>query len=312
MINDRQTRVLVAVDGSNQSLEALRYVSRVFPSKQIKVVLFHTLSKIPEFFYDLGKERQYGQLIEDIPEWQRLLKDSVDDFMNEALRILIESDIPDDAIAIEIHERKEGIARDIILESHHGYGAVVVGRSGLSDFENFVLGSVANKLFEMLTHVSICLVGGKPDPGKILLAVDESQGAMRAVDYAGTVLTNSVSEMTLCHVVRGLYPSEKKHERVLDLDLERKWLEEAKNETVFDKAKIRLVKAGFDPERVTTNLITGVSSRSVAILREARQGEYGTIVVGRRGRTKVAEFSMGRVCRKVVQLAKNKAVWVVN
>jgi len=312
MINDRQTKVLLAVDGSNQSLEAVRYVSRVFPPNQIKVVLFHALSKIPEFFYDLGKERQYSQLIEDIPEWQRLLKESMDDLMNEALRILIESGIPDDAIAIKINERKEGIARDIILESHHEYSCVVAGRSGLSDFEDFVLGSVANKLFEMLTHVSICFVGGKSDPRKILLAVDESQGAMRAVDYAGTILKSSVSEMTLCHVVRGLYPSGKKYEGVLDLDLERKWLEEAKNETVFDKARIRLVKAGLDPEDVTTKLITGVNSRSVEILQEARHGGYGTIVVGRKGRTNVDEFSMGRVCRKVVQMAKNKTVWVIN
>ena len=59
---------------------------------------------------------------------------------------------------------------------------------------------------------------------KVLLAVDESQGAMRAVDYAGTMLKSSASEMTLCHVVRGLYPSEKESEKVLDLELERKWL----------------------------------------------------------------------------------------
>ena len=190
--------------------------------------------------------------------------------------------------------------------------AVVVGRRGLNKFDGFVLGSVASKLFEMLTHVPICCVGNKPDLTKILLAVDESQGAMRAVDYTARVLKSSVSKIALCHVVRGLYPSEKKHESGLDFDLERKWLEEAKNETVFEKAMVRLVKGGIDSESVTTKLITGVSSRSVAILHEARRGRYGTIVIGRRGLSKVKEFSMGRVCRKVVELAKNKAVWVVS
>jgi nucleotide-binding universal stress UspA family protein len=309
MMDDRQRKVLLPVDGSNQSLEAVRYVSRVFPPRQTAVVLFHSFGKIPDFLCDLGRE---GQTMQEYPKWENALHESIHDFMSQARQILVDSGIPDDVIDIHIHERKKGIARDIILESHRGYVAVVVGRRGLNEFDGFVLGSVASKLFEMLTHVPICFVGNRPDPAKVLLAVDESQGAMRAVDYTATVLKSSVSEVTLSHVVRGLYPSEKKGESVLDFDLERKWLEEAKNETVFDKAMVRLMKAGLDSESVTINLITGVSSRSVAILHEARKGRYETIVIGRRGLSKVEEFSMGRVCRKVVELAKNKAVWVVS
>jgi nucleotide-binding universal stress UspA family protein len=309
MMNDTQRKVLLAVDGSDQSLEAVRYVSRIFPPRQTTVVLFHSFGKIPEFLWDLGTE---GQRRQEYPKWETELLDSIHDFMSYARQILVDSGIPDDAIDIHIRERKVGIARDIILESHKGYVAVVVGRRGLNEFNGFVLGSVASKLFEMLTHVPICFVGNRPDSAKILLAVDESQGAMRAVDYTATMLKSSASEITLSHVVRGLYPSEKKSGSVLDFDLERKWLEEAKNETVFDKAMVRLVKAGLESKNVTTKLITGVNSRSVAILHEARKGRYGTIVIGRRGLSKVEEFSMGRVCRKVVELAKNKAVWVVS
>ena len=309
MMDDAQRKVLLAVDGSDQSLEAVRYVSRVFPPRQTTVVLFHSFGKIPEVFFDLGKE---GQGRQEYPKWETELRESIHKFMSYARQILVDSGIPDDAIDIRIREREKGIARDIILESHKGYIAVVVGRRGLNEFNGFVLGSVASKLFEMLTHVPVCFVGNRPDPAKVLLAVDESKGAMRAVDYTATMLESSVSEITLSHVVRGLYPSEKKSGSVLDFTLERKWLEEAKNETVFDKAMVRLMKAGFDSERVKTKLITGVNSRSVAILHEARKGRYGTIVIGRRGLSKVEEFSMGRVCRKVVELAKNKAVWVVN
>ena len=309
MVNDGRRKVLLAVDGSSQSLEAVRYMSRVFPPRQTTVVLFHSFGEIPEFLCDFGRE---GQPVQEYPEWEHTLRESIYDFMSQARQILIDSNIPDDAIDIHIHKREKGIARDVILESHKGYVAVVVGRRGLNEFDGFVLGSVASKLLEILAHVPICLVGNKPDPAKILLAVDESQGAMHAVDYTASVLKSSVSEISLCHVVRGLYPSGKEHERILDFDLERKWLEEAIKEKVFDKAIARLVKAGLDSKCVTTKLITGVSSRSVAILHHARIGGYGTIVIGRRGWSKVEEFSMGRVCRKVVELAKNRAVWVVS
>ena len=37
----------------------------------------------------------------------------------------------------------------------------------------------------------------------------------------------------------------------------------------------------------------------------------GTIILGRRGATSVEEFTMGRVTRKILYLAYNKAIWIV-
>ena len=34
-------KLLLAVDGSEQSFEAVRYVSRVFPPERLELVLFH-------------------------------------------------------------------------------------------------------------------------------------------------------------------------------------------------------------------------------------------------------------------------------
>ncbi|MGW8323578.1 MAG: universal stress protein, partial [Thermodesulfobacteriota bacterium] len=61
----------------------------------------------------------------------------------------------------------------------------------------------------------------------------------------------------------------------------------------------------------TDSRISWGESRAGTIVDQARRGGYGTIVVGRKGVTKVEEFFMGRVSSKVLQLAKNMAVWVV-
>ena len=47
------------------------------------------------------------------------------------------------------------------------------------------------------------------------------------------------------------------------------------------------------------------------ILQEAKEGGYGTIVMGRRGLSKVHEFLLGRVTTKVLQRAEKFAVWIV-
>jgi nucleotide-binding universal stress UspA family protein len=312
-VNSNRKKILIAVDGSNQSLEAVRYVSKVFPSDKIEVTLFHVFSEIPEFIYDLGKESQYCQTIESTVGWEKILEAPRKRFMCKARQILIDEGVSDAAITTNIHEINEGIVRDVLIESNLGYSGVVVGRSGLSKFKDFIIGSVANKLVEGLTQVSICVVGGSPTPYNILLALDQSEGAMRAVDYVGTMFDGSGPELTLIHVLRGFDILEQRYDDRLDPEQEQEWMVAGKKEMefVFQEARTRLLNTGFDAKRLTTKIITDVSSRSGAIVQEARDGGHGTIVVGRRGLSKVEEFVMGRVSRKVIQLARERAVWVV-
>jgi len=154
------------------------------------------------------------------------------------------------------------------------------------------------------------VVGGRPEPQKILLAFDSSEGSKKAVDYVGAMLGGSNTDVTLLYAIRdinillkSLSPSEQEE-----------FIREGQVgiKPVFDEAKNSLINAGFDSDRVTTRLVTEVSSRAGAIIEEAKRGGYGTIVVGRRGLSKVEEFFMGRVSNKIVHMAKEMAVWVVS
>ena len=169
----------------------------------------------------------------------------------------------------------------------------------MSKLKDLILASIATKLLEKLTFVPLFVVGRNPQPGKVLLALDTSEGAMRAVDYLGTTLGESDLEVIIIHVIRG----EK-----------RAWIEDrrAEIEPVFNMAKSHLMSCGFTSDQITTRTITGVKSRANAIVKEAKDGGYGTIVVGRRGLSKVRDFFMGRVSNKVIQLAQGKAVCVVS
>ena len=75
--------------------------------------------------------------------------------------------------------------------------------------------------------------------------------------------------------------------------------------------KERLEKAGVEGSRISIQVNLHSSSRSKEILTEARQGSYGTIVMGRRWLSKVQEFFMGRVTNKVLHRAEGFAVWIV-
>jgi len=291
-------KILLAVDGSDQAFEAVRYVSLLFPPNRMEVVLFHVMTKVPESFWDVEKEPAYSNKVATTRAWELQQKKEIQEFMEKARRLFLDQNVPEDAVRIKIQERKVGIARDIIYESQNDYHGVVVGRWGMSQLKDFLSGSIANKLIGRLINVPLCVVGGIPKIGKILVAIDASEGAMRAIDYVGDMVDSLHWEVTLFHAVR-------------DLDREELHRAEKSMEYVFEEASGHLEKAGFNNNQITTRMITGVPSRAGAIVVEALKEGYGTIVVGRRGLSHVEEFFMGRVSNKVIQMARKMAVWVV-
>lgn len=316
-------KVLLAVDGSQQALEAVRYVGKVLPPANVEIVLFHVMTKVPESFWDLEKEPVFQYRIANVSAWEQQQQQMIEDFMESARRVLLDDGLPEDAIQVNIHTRKAGIARDIITESHNGYDAVVVGRRGLSELKDLVLGSIADKLVGRLAHVPIWVVGAKPVQGaRMLLALDPSQGAMQAVDYVASMLEGSTTaEVTLFHAVRGIDVFLQGVGEAFSVNYDKSWIEKAQNdveeavkeiEPMFDEARVRLIKAGLAPSRVKDRVVKGISSRAGAIVDEAKRGGYDTIVVGRRGLSRIEEFFIGRVSSKVIQLARDKTVWVVS
>ena len=245
---------------------------------------------------------------------------AMEEFMERSRKLFVDQGVPREAVDVKIMDREVGIARDITREGQKDYDAVVMGRWGMSKIKDLVWGSIANKVVGHLVQSPLWVVGGSPQPGKYLVALDGSDEAMRAVDYVGTMLAGSECAVTLFHVLRGF--------EFLSLGFEGAFVptpevlggEELKAEfqraeeaikTVCNQAQDRLEQAGVKGAQINTKIVAGAASRAKAIVEEAKNQGYGTIVVGRRGLSRVEEFFMGRVSSKVMQLAKEMAVWVV-
>lgn len=145
----------------------------------------------------------------------------------------------------------------------------------------------------------------------ILIAVDASDNARRAVQYAATVLgTASGVRVTLLYIERA--PGRD------TFDTEDAWLNQCRleHDRVFDflkDARAELTSAGLPDEAVLERTVLCSAEPSIAqtILDVQQEGGYGTLVVGRRGLTKGEEFLFGSVSTKLVHNARNCAVWVV-
>jgi nucleotide-binding universal stress UspA family protein len=153
---------------------------------------------------------------------------------------------------------------------------------------------------------------------KILVAIDDSENAVRAVEFIANSFTTD-NKITLFNVIPDtaalcemnspeLTPYFKSQQSSFCL------LEEKKKELVnqaVQKAKNILMDAGFDENNITVK--SGFKKSGVArdIVKEAESG-YNVIVLGRRGLSGIKDFILGSVSQKVFNLAKDISVLVVN
>jgi nucleotide-binding universal stress UspA family protein len=234
-------------------------------------------------------------------------------YFSRASKIFQDAGFAEATVSTQVGAVQKGIARDILSESKKGYDALLIGRGKSGTHKEMPLGSVASKLVNAVPSPAVWLIGSKPSAAKILLALDTSENSMRAVKHAGKMLQKSKSSITLFHAVRKLSVSIDGIEDIFPSSYQQRLLDEARQEIqpAFKLATLLLSKMGISPEQIDSKIVTGTSSRAATIQEEAERGGYGTIIVGRRGVSEVPDFSMGRVTNKLVQTAREQALWIV-
>ncbi len=309
MSNERKL-VLLPVDGSDQSMEVVKYISKAVNLSNSEVVFLSIIDKMPDIFWDSGQDSTVSKHLEHMKDWDSYKEQRMRDCVGDACKILQAAGIPESAVTCNIQKRKDGIARDILNECKFGYNAVAIGRRGLGQMEESMLGSIAAKVFINVADAPVCMVGGKPKPGKILLGLDKSLSSVRAVNFVSSMLNNGTPSVCLTHVVR---IPQTQTGRPLDEANVEKIVKQHEEEMapIFEAAKKTLTEAGFAPANISSKLIRGSGSRAVNLFNQAKSGKFGTIVVGRRGLNDVQEFTMGRIPYKLGQIATNIALWLV-
>jgi len=296
--------VLVALDGSDRSFEVIKYIAntKLFKKNQTRICLFSVYEAVPNYLLDLSMDPQYHTSYNEVKQWELQQKRNLEAFLEKSKSELIRAGINEGDISVKLQKKEVGIARDIIKEALNGYGAIMIGRKGVGMMKYVLLGSIAMKLLSGIKDMPLALIGRDiPDTGKILVAMDNSGYAMKAVQFTAANFSGTKNSVHLVHVIRD------------DMDTPPAITEQFINEIVpsMNEAKSHLIENGFDEKSVYTKILTKQRSRAKAIMDEADNHTIGTIVTGRRGLNKVVEFFMGRVSNKIVQMARFNAVWVI-
>ena len=152
----------------------------------------------------------------------------------------------------------------------------------------------------------------------ILVAFDDSENAMRAVEFIVKIFSPD-HRVTLFHVAQDTAAlCEMNSPELTDYFLSQQSafcaLEDKKKrlvEVAMEKARAMLLNAGFDDKHIDRKI--QVKKKGVArdIVKASESG-YDLVILGRKGVAGITDFFFGSVAQKVLQAAKAINILVVN
>lgn len=311
MSSDLGKMIVVGVDGSENALKALDYLGLMYGAKpSLEIVLLHVLPTLPQILV-ADANRQTKLRLLDVEKKSIQMGEEI---LKEAKGILLKKGFKKDHI-IAVHRKKKiGVARDMCnFAADKRADSVLISAKGRSRLEAFFSGEVANRMLEYCSVCPVWIVEGSVKSKRVLIAMDSSENALRAVDHAGFMLSGTDCQVTLFHSKRHLRRFVPQEVIEAAPELEELWTNKAGEQIApyMKKAKEMLIEAGIPEAQLKIKVVDGTRDAASDILREARSGDYGTIVLGRKGRSGVKEFFMGSTASKVLQNHTGKAVWIV-
>ncbi len=301
MTEPGKMKILLAYDGSDLALDSVRYVGEVFPQDRTEVVIFYVETKIPRSFWRMEKELDFRFQTPEIRASMAQRKKTVNLAMKKAEQILLESGFPPASIHTRVHIKNQGVVQDIVEESHQGYDALVIGRKGHSRIKDFFVDTLPMKLLGKIKSIPLIVVGKKADHKNILVAFDGTREIIKAVKSMSALISTSGCKLLLCH---------SQHRKRL-FKRGRKELTAGETNEMFDLPMDYFLEAGFQSDQISFEIVADEKNPTHCILNKARYGNYGTIIIGRRGLTPLKGLMLNRVGNKIFQNANNHVVWIV-
>ncbi|NIR87879.1 universal stress protein, partial [Candidatus Bathyarchaeota archaeon] len=271
-------KLLVPVDGSHPCLHAEELAALIAKNFKSEVTVIHVIS------YELLHPRLKSQyqipssVISEISNWfsqagRKIVWDAEALFEEEGVKV--------DARVIEHEDPAETILR---VAKDEEYDLIVMGNRGETEVEVFSLGSIAEKVSRH-AECPVLIVKQKGKLSKILVAIDGSESAEKALEYAVQLAKKHKAEVTLLNVgeskLFGFKPKVVKEvgERVLS----------------DAAAKVKGLKFNKQLE---------FGSPAETIIEVAEKGNYDLVAAGNRGLSSVKRFFLGSVSDDVSHHAK--------
>jgi nucleotide-binding universal stress UspA family protein len=308
-----QKEIMIAVDDSRHSKIAVGYAVDIYPAlKDVKFTVLHVQPTISQYLLDEAKSKPHAYA--ELEKVNRKNAESAQLLLDKYKTQMVAAGIAEKNLQLKTQPRLLGVAKDILEASMAGqFDALILGRRGLSGLQDMFIGSVSANIVDNSMDTPIWLVDEEGPSQDIMVAVDGSENSFKAVDHLAFIIGgNTDVKILFFHVrprLRDFCPVDFEDSNSEALEEIIRQGDQQCIDQFFSHAKNRLNKAGIQENQISFKASEGAFRVGKAVLDEYRQGNFGTLVVGRRGMNK--KYFTGSVSRYLVNQFSNGALWVV-
>ena len=169
-------------------------------------------------------------------------------------------------------------------------------------------------------------VTGKEDFVNLLVAIDDSETARKSVAFAARLASGgsaASTRVTLLHVVECLpeYITRQSSKGGSYEVVAREWADANRKagENLLSSHRSALISAGVPADRIQVKCLQKDALpeaarvvAALAIIAEMKQGNYDTVVIGRRGTSARVESFLGGVAEKIAREAHGRTLCIVD
>ena len=234
--------------------------------------------------------------------------------LENAKERMVRKGVAEQSVEVVTRARMRGLARDILDYAERiPFDAILMGRRGVSGIQEAIMGSVSANILEHSSSIPVWLIDGEIASNEILFAVDGSENSLKAVDHLAFILSSNPNvKILFFHVQPKISDFCPVDFDASDSDPIGELIVKGDKQCIdqfFAHALKRLKSAGIDDTQIEVKVSDALFNPGKAIINEAKQGGYGTILIGRRGINKA--FFTGSVSRYVMNQLTDKALWIV-
>jgi len=291
-----QKELLLAIGDDRAASYNLRFLKEVFNNFcDLKLTLFYVAPRLATWEMHENGLRPKGDDLEALMVHKR---DKGAKALEEAKRWIRDiAGCTDTNVETKVVHSRKGTARELVEEARSGlYDALLLGRKGFTWFEEVFNNSVSHEMLWQDIDFPIWVCKRPPDNPRhdVLLCLDGSDASLRMVDHAGYMLAEEPSHtFTLFHVSEHGFGHP---------DLSR----------IFDDALDALKANEIDEDRIELKVVNA-KSQVKAIIKEAHDGNYSAVGVGRRNemnRSKMENMFPSSVCVNLLRQMDTAALWI--
>jgi nucleotide-binding universal stress UspA family protein len=315
------TRILMAVDGSDKGFEAVSILGRLLKDQPgAHLTLFHCLQQLQTL--------APGELVVISDEAYRLPISAQEKLGNavleEAHKRLVDSEFPEAGIHRKLKLDSVDAAQDILREAEEqDIPTIAVGRRGRTQLESLLLGSVSSKVAQYARGRAVWIVDSPiHETRSALIAMEGAPDAPSITAYTSRHLAPIPNlRFTLLHLMPPMPPTlwddghilTPAEQRERQSQVERWRTDWAKRiNSLMEETRCSFMECRVPEEKIESRIVTTREGIARDLLNVASELRVQMVVLGKRSFRERKPFLLGSHANKILQNAKGSIICLVD